>query len=443
MVIKDLTKEAVVKGIKEHLQFVESKRTVERYKMLNYYEGLVSELEADINKWFNADSLKQAPPVVTNLTGKMVDSRAISYKQAPQRMVDERYEEIAWNLDSRMLQLERLTYLLGTMGLKTFYNEEKQRIEYDLLVEFYPMFLPNSSEPVAVAYPLFSHGNSKMQEQVYVFWSAEEHYNITQRGKVISVNDEDVNPYGVMPITFAHRHPLTTDWWREGASDIVSVNTTVNILLTEMSLGMRLEMLGQPWVSGIDDASRMQLGVDKPLILPEGASFQFATAGGNLTQYSDAIRFMIDKVAYENSLKTKWAVGRDAVSGEALKMLEVDLTEAVMTDVEMVWRDFERTRYEVDRAVLDYHNVSLNEDFSVDFSEPRFPLSATEERAQWEWEWQHGLRSKKDWFRKNNPDSTDIDALVETVQAERAGETTAEQPATEGNLLLQALQQPV
>jgi len=53
------------------------------------------------------------------------------------------------------------------------------------------------------------------------------------------------------------------------------------------------------------------------------------------------------------------------------------------------------------------------------------------------------LRSKKDWFRKNNPDSTDVDALVENVQAERAQETTAEQPATEGNLLLQALQQPV
>ena len=443
MVIQDLSKEAVVKGIKDHLQFVETKRTVERYKMLNYYEGLTSELEADIENWFNSDSLKQTPPVLTNITGKMVDSRAIAYKQAPQRQADEKYSEIAWNLDSRMLQLERLTYLLGTMGLKSLYNEEKQRLEYDLLVEFYPIFLPNSSEPVAVAYPLFSHGNSITEEQVYVFWSAEEHYNITNRGEIISVNEEDVNPYGAIPITFAHRHPLTTDWWREGASDIVNVNTSVNILLTEMALGMRLEMLGQPYVTGIDDASRMQLGVDKPLILPEGASFQFATAGGNLTAFSDAIRFLIDKVAYENSLKTKWAVGRDAISGEALKMLEVDLTEAVMTDVEMIWRDFERTRYEVDKTVLEYHNVSLQDEYSVDFSEPRFPLSASEERAQWEWEWQHGLRSKKDWFRKNNPDSTDVDGLMETIKEERAEEATLEQPQTEGNLLLQALQQPV
>ena len=81
----------------------------------------------------------------------------------------------------------------------------------------------------------------------------------------------------------------------------------------------------------------------------------------------------------------------------------------------------------MDRRILEVHGVKVSEDYSVDFSEPRFPLSAAEERAQFEHELKHGLSSKKDWFRKNNPDAENLDEIIDQVQTERTEEKEQEQ----------------
>ena len=430
MIIQELSSDAVAKSLKKFLDDVLQKRTEERYRALNYYEGFISELEADISSYFASEALQQTPVVAQNITGKLVNSRAIAYKKPPQRS-NGAYHERVQGLDSAMVQFERLTYLLGTMALLSTWDEEEEMVRYNTLTEFYPLFLPHESEPVAIIYPLFSQEKQKVSEMVYVYWSPDEHYKITQKGQIVAIegNEQMINPYGIVPITYAHRHPMTTDWWREGASDIINMNRTVNIMLTEMSLSMRLQMLGQPVVMGIDDASRMKLGVDKPLILPEGSNFNFAAPGGDLQKYVEGIRFLVDSVAYNNNLKTKWALGRDGVTGEALKMLEIDLTEGVEGDVEMIWRPVEQKRFEIDRAILEVHGSRLPDEFSVDFSEPRFPASAREEREQWEWEWSNGLSSKADWFRHNNPDMNEeqIAGLVGAIPEEEPQEKPQEE----------------
>ena len=58
--------------------------------MLNYYEGMTSEMEADIRKYFDSEALRQAPIVTESITSKLINSRAIGYKQTPERQVDER-----------------------------------------------------------------------------------------------------------------------------------------------------------------------------------------------------------------------------------------------------------------------------------------------------------------------------------------------------------------
>jgi hypothetical protein len=172
------------------------------------------------------------------------------------------------------------------------------------------------------------------------------------------------------------------------------------------------------------------------MVLPEGASFNFVSPGGNINDYINAIRFYVDSVAYNNNLKVKWSVGREAfISGEALKMAEIDLTEAVMSDYQMIWRSVENNRFEVDRAILETHNKRVSEEFSVDFTEPRFPLTAQEERAQWDWEWANGISSPKDYLRKYNPDLTEEE--IDEMAAEIAPDQTEENTA--GSLLAEAL----
>ena len=157
-------------------------------------------------------------------------------------------------------------------------------------------------------------------------------------------------------------------------------------------------------------------------ILPENSDFRFESPGANMQQFIEAMRFFVDSVAYNNNLRTKWSVGKESMmSGEALKMSEIDLTESVMLDAQMIWRPVEDDRYKIDRAIIDYEaNVTLDEEYSVDFTEPRFPESANDARLQWEWEWNNNLSSKRDWYRKNNPDATEeqIDDIIEQVDSE-------------------------
>jgi hypothetical protein len=316
-----------------------------------------------------------------------------------------------------------LTYLLGSHLIRSRYNEESKKVEYDQIIEFEPIFEPRSRKPFAYIYPVYNHGQSREHEVVYAYWSADEHFLVHQNGSIESVNDGNINPYGILPFTICHRHPYTTDFMRNGATDIVNANLMINLLMTELGLAMRLQALGQPVITGVDQMNQVSLGVDKPMILPEGASFNFVSPGGSLDAYINSIRFYVDSVAYNNNLKVKWSVGREAfVSGEALKMAEIDLTESVMGDYQMIWRGVENKRFKIDRRILEVHGINMPDEFSVDFSEPRFPLTAQEERNQWDWEWNNNLSTTKDWLRKYNPDLTDDEIN------EMAAEITPEQP---------------
>ena len=427
-------KDVVRSSLKEFLKDVSKDNIEERYRFLSYYEGMQGEMENDLGKYFPITTL-EVPLITQSITSKLVNARAIGYKNPPTR-TNEDYLDNVKDLDQSMLTAERLTYLLGSHLIRSRFNEEEQKIEYDQIIEFEPVFEARARKPFAYIYPIYNHGQKKEDKVVYAYWSADEHFLVDQNGTVESVNDNNINPYGILPFTICHRHPYTTDFVRNGASDIVNANLMINLLMTGLGLAMRLQALGQPVISGIDNASQVSLGVDKPMVLPEGASFNFVSPGGNINDYINAIRFYVDSVAYNNNLKVKWSVGREAfISGEALKMAEIDLTEAVMSDYQMIWRSVENNRFEVDRAILETHNKRVSEEFSVDFTEPRFPLTAQEERAQWDWEWANGISSPKDYLRKYNPDLTEEE--IDEMAAEIAPDQTEENTA--GSLLAEAL----
>ena len=425
------SKDFVRSGLKDFLSDITTDSIEERYRSLSYYEGMQGEMESDLGKYFPIKSL-EVPLIVQNITSKLINARAIGYKTPPVR-TNEKYLENVKNLDQAMLTAERLTYLLGSHLIRSRFNEETNVLEYDQIIEFEPIFESRARKPFAYVYPIYNHGQSRENEVVYAYWSDDEHFLVHQNGTIESVNEDNINPYGILPFTVCHRHPYTTDFIRNGASDIINANLMINLLMTELGLAMRLQALGQPVISGIDNANQVSLGVDKPMVLPEGASFQFVSPGANIDSYINAVRFYVDSVAYNNNLKVKWSVGREAfVSGEALKMAEIDLTEAVMSDYQMIWRGVENKRFEVDRVILDAHNIRVPDEYSVDFSEPRFPLTAQEEREQWAWEWDNNLSTTKDWLRKYNPDLTDdeLDEMVAEIVPEQP-----EAPATLGSLL--------
>ena len=249
-------KDLVRSKLKEFLSDITNDNVEDRYRFLSYYEGMAHQME-----YFPIKSL-EVPLIVQNITSKLINARAIAYKNTPSR-TNESYLESVSNLDQSMLTAERLTYLLGSHLIKSRYNEETKKIEYDQIIEFEPLFEPRSREPFGYIYPIYNHGQTRDDKVVYAYWSETEHFLVDQNGNIESVNEENVNPYGVLPFTICHRHPYTTDFMRNGATDIVNANLMINLLMTELGLAMRLQALGQPVITGVDQMNQVALGVEQ------------------------------------------------------------------------------------------------------------------------------------------------------------------------------------
>jgi len=406
MIIPDLSEQAVIASIKNWIDDSHIREKEARINSMNYYEGV--NLEGETRKWFDSHALKYAPPMAINITKKLIDARFISYKTAPERKADDKYLDIIGDLNQDMVEMDRLTGLLGTIAMLRYYDENKGVLNSHILTDFEPLFVPNNPAPVGVVYPLFSHGQAQEQEQEWVFWSDDLHFKMLKGGQIIHVNEEDTNPIGMIPIVFSHLYSMMgNEWWRTGKGIMLSnANQLYNVFGTQLSLGNMYQSLGQSVLTGVDEATRIKMDVSKLLILPEGANYSIVSPSGSLGEIRENMRWVVETTAHALHLKVKWGSESGSTSGEHQRVLEVDLTEAVMTDFER-WRKFENQRFELDRVILETNGINVGDEYNVDFTEPHIPLSPKEEREEWEWKWANGLATKKDWFRHYNPDFSD------------------------------------
>ena len=211
--------------------------------------------------------------------------------------------------------------------------------------------------------------------------------------------------------------------------------------MTEIALSTRFR-LGQPVFTGIDEGqSKLSSGVDKALILPEGASFSYQSPTGSLNEMIEAVKSMANQTAENNQLRIRWGEsGGNAPSGEALRILEIENLEARKSD-ESLFREWEHSRYEIDRRVLEVHGLmNLSEDYAVDFGEVSYPMSPQEERAWLDWKMANGIMSKKDLLLYFNPDMSDeeLQAKLNEVREEVRTEAEATQPTSTFQRILNA-----
>ena len=402
MLIPDLSLQTIVQSLKDYIDTSHYNESQDRLKMMNYYEGI--NLEQEVMRFFDLNALQFAPTHAINITKKLIDARHIAYKSAPKRIADGRYLERLGDLNQDMIEVDRLTGLLGTIAVLRYYDEDKDRLDSNIITDFEPIFEQNNPNPIGIVYPLFSHGDVRVQEeQQFVYWSNESHFKIKKSGEIIHVNDEDINPFGVVPIIYSHLYPM---------------------------IGNMYQSLGQSVLTGVDESTRLKMDVSKMLVLPEGANYSIVSPSGSLAEIRQNMKFIIETTADALHLKMKWGSDSSSTSGEHQRIMEVDLTEAVMSDFER-FRKFEKQRFKLDKTILETNNININDEYSVDFSEPHIPASPQQEREEWLWKWENGLATKKDYFRHYNPDFTEeqITEVMEEVEQD-AQPQQAEQAQT-------------
>ena len=428
MIIQDLSEQIIIDSLSDYLNRIETQRTKEREYLLDFYEGI--NMEEYVGEYFGSESLQQVPLFSQNLTKRVCKARAQSYRRPPRMNVDSRYVDLAdmQDLNTKRRQLEQLTFLLGTMAFRSLWNPRKNMVEYELLPFFEPLFLPGEKKPFGVVYALENEGMSRLSSQEFVVWTEERdgmsgrHFGINADGEKVSFNEGDINPYGIIPVCFAHRYQPIRDFYVGGAEDVVRADLALSVAAMEISLCIRLGAIGVKFVTGVDDRSRISLGVDKIIYLPEGANFGVTGPSADINQLINGAKFLIEQTLNNNQLRVKFIDSHgNAESAEALRIQEIENHQEVQNNIEDIWRKWEADRYAIDRRIIEVQTgQNLNPEMMVDFEEPQI-LSPSEEREMYTWLFQNKLATRQSYLLLKNPDLLPEDAqklLQEVDEAE-------------------------
>tara|TARA_R100000234_G_scaffold65182_1_gene39703 strand:- start:1253 stop:2554 length:1302 start_codon:yes stop_codon:yes gene_type:complete len=376
-------------------------------KHLDYYSGVST--EQYINNYFSGDAFSEIPPSMTNFTRKFINKISRIYSLGAKRNVgNERYKELIPTKDVRMKHSERMTRLLGTIANRVHWRDGF--FDYRPIYYFEAYFDENPFTPTAIIYPLLNNSSdlSNTDNLQWEYWDSEKYGIMNEDGKM---TEEVENPYGMLPFVFTHREDQLDSFFVEGASDVVSCNEQVNIALTEMNLGMRFNMFGQPWVTGLRaDQSMLRTGSNTILDMGEDGAYNITSPSGNIQEAIDNIKFQIELVASNNHLWIQWAEsGGEVPSGISLMIKDMERKEDYYDDIAL-WRLYEQDFYNVERRIAEYNGISLPEEFGVDFEEVEYPKTVQDQILKDEFDIKNNLTTRAKIMVRENKDLTEKQA---------------------------------
>jgi hypothetical protein len=246
-------------------------------------------------------------------------------------------------------------------------------------VYYFNVHLKDPFTPTAIMYPLLMQPEDVkfVDNCEWAYWDESVYIHYDENGNIIDAYEHG---YGVLPFVFTHREEQIDEFFVDGANDIVDCNEQVNIAMTEMQLGLRFQMFGQPYMTGVDSDKRIErAGSDQIIDLPEGATFDIVSPAGNIEAVIENIKFQVDLVAQNNHLYVQFAQdGGETPSGIALKIKDLERFEDYQDDLEL-WKMYEHELYYIEREIAAYNDVKLPEKLKLDFNEPEYPKTVQDQ----------------------------------------------------------------
>ena len=276
VVLPDYSEQIVLDSIRKAQSGLKAQEDAERATALDFYYH--RDVDKHIEQWFSASTMEQVPAFPQKVVPRFARARNMLYKTPPKRMINgeqsDDYNAITHHLNTKAREFNETSWLTGCMAFRSKWG--KDRVEYDIIPFFKRYFLEGESEHFGVSYEV---GRDHKNNRIFVYWSEErdgvpgKHFKYDQAGRVMQVNEQNLNPYSRIPVTFVD--------YTSSASDVVRAAVQIGIANTEIALAERFAF-GQPVATGIEEATKMKLGIDRVLLLPEGASFSFVGNPGSL-----------------------------------------------------------------------------------------------------------------------------------------------------------------
>ena len=400
----NMTVEEIIQhSLKEAKQLNQRKRRDWVRRMLNYYGGNAT--NKYIKNYFNSSAFQEIPCYNANFTRRFINKMSRIYTVGTSRNVSSQYDKLTIKKDARFKHVERMTRLMGTVATQIIYKEVNGMPCFDYRpVYYFDVHLSDPFTPSAIMYPLLMQPEdvSFIEKCEWAYWDESIYAHYDEDGNII---EEYEHGYGVLPFVFTHREEQIDEFFVDGANDIVDCNEQVNIAMTEMQLGLRFQMFGQPYMTGVDSDKRIErAGSDQIIDLPEGATFDIVSPQGNIESVIENIKFQVDLVAQNNHLYVQFAQdGGETPSGIALKIKDLERFEDYQDDLEL-WRMYEHEFYNVEREIAAYNNIKLPDKLKLDFKEPEYPKTVQDQVLLDEHRLKHHMLDEADLLMEYNND---------------------------------------
>ena len=398
------TVEQIIKeSVKDNKLNIQKSRRDWVRKMLDYYGGNYT--TQYIDKYFNSSAFQEIPCYNANFTRRFINKMSRIYTVGANRNVNNQYELLTVKKDARMKHVERMTRLMGTVATQVIYKEVNGMPHFDYrAVYYFDVHLSDPFTPSAIMYPLLMRPEDILYDNKieWAYWDESIYAHYDENGNII---EEYEHGYGVLPFLFTHREEQVDEFFVDGANDIVDCNEQVNIAMTEMQLGLRFQMFGQPYMTGVDSDKRIErAGSDQILDLPEGATYNIASPAGDINAVIENIKFQLDLVAQNNHLYVQFAQdGGETPSGIALKIKDLERFEDYQDDIEL-WRMYEHELYNIEREIAAYNNINLPDKLKLDFNEPEYPKTVQDQILLDEHRMKHHMVDEPDLLMEYNQD---------------------------------------
>lgn len=400
----------IQESVKDYKLNIAQSRRDEIRKLLDYYTG--TETEKYIDEYFSADAFREIPVYNANFTRRFINKMSRIYTVGASRNVSDSYSSLTRKKDAKMKHIERMTRLVGSVATQVIYRDDLPQPCFDYRpVYYFDVHLgENPFVPEAITYPIMMNVSdvSAAEKLHYAYWDKERYIHFDEDGNIMG---EYEHGYGVIPFLFTHREDQIDSFFVEGANDIVSCNEQVNITMTELQLGLRFQMFGQPFITGMyGDKKLERAGSDTILDLPEGSTFGIAAPEGDINAVIESVKFQLDLVAQNNHLYVQFAQdGGETPSGIALKIKDLERFEDYQDDLDL-WNMYEHELYDIEKAIASYNNVALPSELSLDFNEPEYPKTVQDQILMDEHRLKYHMVDEVGLLMESNQDLTEEQA---------------------------------
>ena len=404
-----------------------------RDKAYDYYKGRT---EAYTKGYFSDSLNKQIPCPNINITKRIIDRISLVYMKAPIREYsNENTIDFLHQKDFKMQRAERMCNLLECILIKPTWRNE--RLEYDLIRDWEPLFNSDPLNPYAITYPLQVRSSvMDTTPELWAYWDSEHHF-VYEKGtgkKIIQEdNPEMVNPYSMLPFVKCYRDgkPEASYFDTDASPDLIATNEAVNVAEYNKNANIMFQSFGFGFITGSNiEKEKLDIGQDKWSFLGHDGSLNMVSPPNSVPALVDSVESSYKMLAQNYHLSLSFVEGSKEASGVALKIRNSELMDSRRSDVER-WKSIEKEIFGVEERII---NVEQGRDagflLGVDYEESTEILSDQEQREKWDWEKANGLIDNADILMQQDPDKYPerqdaLDYLADRSGVEEEAETTS------------------